>query len=36
MKQRKAERLTGCEIRRIGGASGKVSYGAYDGDGKLD
>jgi rRNA maturation endonuclease Nob1 len=35
MKQRKAERLTGCEIRRIGGASAKVSYGAYDADGNL-
>jgi hypothetical protein len=35
MKLRKAERLTGCEIRRIGGASAKVSYGAYDSGGQL-
>jgi hypothetical protein len=35
MKLRKAERMPGGEIRRIGGASAKVSYGAYDGDGEL-
>jgi rRNA maturation endonuclease Nob1 len=35
MKLRKAERLTGCEIRRIAGTSAKVRYGAYDGDGEF-
>ncbi len=35
MKQRRAERLTGYEIRRMGGDFGRVSYGAYASDGRL-
>ncbi len=35
MKQRRAERLTGYEIRQIGGSYGRVSYGAYDSAGRL-